>query len=225
MSHQTVVHLGLDIIYTLSLPGYRKRCGILWNSKMNTDLYSIIKNKSNLSSLKVSRDGKLFAIFSSNYKVYLFQYSTCKILATFDETVESYDPLNFKENSDAPFDSFEFGKRCAVEAEILDSNLLRGGDITDESVLNMCSQTLHLDFSLDSRFLLVPSLSGIVIFDTNSYKKVKTIAMNDASHMRILGIHVGDSTFKVDQQALLAKNPGASNLGKYKNLKRMADFN
>jgi len=181
-----------------------------------------MKNKAKIASLSISSNGEKFAIFDNKRNVNLFKYSTGRILSTFDESIESYDPTKLKMVDDLLFstdalpviDSFEYGKRCAVEAEMDDSNLFLGGDTTNEAVLAKSQQLLRMEFSNEegNRLLLVPSVSGLVVFDTETKKRVKTIGTDDANQIRILGVCVGDSNFQLDQQAILAKDPSASNL-------------
>lgn len=189
---------------------------------MSTDLYIIMKNKAKIASLSISSNGEKFAIFDNKRNVNLFKYSTGRILSTFDESVESYDPTKLKMVDDSlistdalpVIDSFEYGKRCAVEAEMDDSNLFLGGDTTNKAVLAKSQQLLRMEFSNEegNRLLLVPSVSGLVVFDTETKKRVKTIGTDDANQIRILGVCIGDSNFQLDQQAILAKDPSASNL-------------
>lgn len=66
----------------------------------------------------------------------------------------------------------------------------------------------------DGRCLMIPnSGAGLTVYDTSARSKVQTIGSNDASQLRYLAVELGDSSFKLDQQTLLAQTPSASNLG------------
>mmetsp|Transcript_20904 Transcript_20904/g.31181 ORF Transcript_20904/g.31181 Transcript_20904/m.31181 type:complete len:633 (-) Transcript_20904:535-2433(-) len=194
----------------------RKTNNAKWSSKMATDLYHFMKNKTKIASVVISKNGQRFAILDNKFSAHVYDYFTCKILCSFDESVANYDPAKVADESkvEIKIDQFEYGKRCAVEAEIFDTNIPTGGDITDESVLTKSLQKIGMEFVGDNgRCLVIPnSGAGLTIYDTITKSKVQTIGSNDASQLRYLTLELGDSNFKLDQQTLLAQTPSASNL-------------
>ena len=121
--------------------------------KTETDLYALAKAKAAPTSLAVSPDGVHFAVTSTDYKVRLYRFASGKVRRTFDEGYDSMHLLQ-KEGDDAyRLESFDFGRRMAVEREY------RAATAPAPS---------NALFDRTGRFLIYPSVLGIKLISVGS---------------------------------------------------------
>jgi len=176
--------------------------GFTGEGKMaETDLYSMAKK--GIGAVAMASARGRFAVYGSDRKVRLFDFSTGKVLAKYDDTLKSFDKEN--DAKKFAFDSIEYGRRAATEREIGDTTL-----ISPESK-NVTNQKIQLAFDETGRLLLYPTLVGIKIVDTTSHRVVRTIGGGDASQNRFLSIAVCGVDAKLDKQMELARNNSKSN--------------
>lgn len=66
---------------------------LFWEYKTDTDLYALLKAKVMPICLKISPDGKIFAIVTNDRCIYIFDLKTATILKRLDETFQKYVEL------------------------------------------------------------------------------------------------------------------------------------
>jgi len=198
------------------------RNGIAFQSKFDTDLYALIKKKSNAISLAISPNGTHFAIYGSDRKIRLFDFKSGKTMVQYDERMKVYDAQLQKRqaaansnSSDANanststnghsggMDAIDYGNRAAREKELSDTTVM---SMPSKTSYQECgNQSLAIQFDPTGRYLLIPTIIGIKVIEWSTNKCRKVIGKGDASTLRFLGgcLCLGDA--KVDKQILLAR--------------------
>ncbi|KAG0602485.1 hypothetical protein M758_10G017100 [Ceratodon purpureus] len=174
---------------TLEFPTH----GLQFKFKTETDLYSLAKAKTVVSSLEVSPDGKQFVTTSPDRRIRVFWFATGKLRRTYDESLEVAQDL---QRSDAPLyrlDAIDFGRRIAVDREIEKTEGVPPPNaIFDES----------------SNFLLYPTLLGIKVVNLHTNKVARIIGKveNTERFLRIALYQGGFSSKKVKKLPAAAAN-------------------
>ena len=83
---------------------------------MDTDLYAIAKAKARPTSLSIAPDGTQFVVTCSAQRLRVYEYATGRVVLELDETVDALNLLQ-KENDEFRLETFDFGRRMAVERE------------------------------------------------------------------------------------------------------------
>ncbi|PNF14619.1 hypothetical protein B7P43_G12115, partial [Cryptotermes secundus] len=83
------------------------RC-VLFESKLDTDLFEFAKSKTFPTGLSFSPDGKIFVTLSGDRKVRVFKFQTGKLSKVFDESLQRFSELQ-QERLILP--NMEFGRR------------------------------------------------------------------------------------------------------------------
>lgn len=125
-------------------------CPLLkYTGKIQTDYYSLAKEKTFAQALAISNDGLLLAVLCHNKKVKLFRISSGKCVNEFDLTKFEVDDPNLSTSEICPRD---MDRRRAIEKDIrADSR-----------------QTIAFDPS--STYLLVPTVVGIRIINVKNFQ-------------------------------------------------------
>lgn len=79
-----------------------------FNCIFRLDLYEFAKNKTIVSGLAFSPDGKRFATLSTDRKVRVFTFLTGKLIRVFDETLARYQEI---QQSKHALPNMEFGRK------------------------------------------------------------------------------------------------------------------
>jgi len=193
-----------------------ERNGVKFHSKLDTDLYTLIKRKVHALSLAISPTGDKFAIYGSDRKIRLFEFQTGKLIVQYDERMKIYEKkinvdMDVSNNNDG-MDAIDYGNRSAREREMGDTSILYA--TRADNVYQECgNQSLKIEFDPTGRHLIVPTIIGIKIIECNTNRCRKIIGKGDASTLRFLGgvMCLGDA--KVDKQMLLARMAGAAGGG------------
>jgi len=140
---------------TLELP-----TSVQFTMKSDTDLYELLKSQTSAISLAASKDGLLFALMCSDGRLRIYRTLTGKLMRILDESIDQFsdaqsDPLMKKMH----LDSFDFGRRLAVEKELRKSP-------------HWDFQTL--DFDESSNFLMYASPVGV---------KIVNLVSSEVSHV------------------------------------------
>eukprot|EP00551_Chaetoceros_affinis_P009277 CAMPEP_0203684800 /NCGR_PEP_ID=MMETSP0090-20130426/48221_1 /ASSEMBLY_ACC=CAM_ASM_001088 /TAXON_ID=426623 /ORGANISM="Chaetoceros affinis, Strain CCMP159" /LENGTH=729 /DNA_ID=CAMNT_0050553981 /DNA_START=32 /DNA_END=2221 /DNA_ORIENTATION=+ len=192
------------------------RNGITYTSKMDTDLYSLLRKKNFAVSIAISPTGNHFAIYGSDRKVRLFEYKTGKSVVQYDERMKVYDAMVQKQmeknasgasSNSSSMDNIDYGKRAARERELSETSIMGS---TDNSFQECGNQSMKIQFDPSGRYLLLPTIIGIKVIEWSTSKCKKVMGKGDASGLRFLGgcICLGDA--KVDKQMQLARSGGSS---------------
>lgn len=132
-----------------------------FTSKLDTDLFALMKSKANAWSIAVSPDGSRFAVYSSDHKVRLFRFLDGKLSRTYDESLTCAQDLQRTGGElHKVQDPIDFGRRVAVEKE-----LAQDLDAPHPNVV----------FDASGNFLLYPTLIGIKVVNLTTNMLVKVI--------------------------------------------------
>jgi len=188
-----------------------ERNGISFDSKMNTDLYSLLKKKICAVSLAISPTGTHFAVYGSDRKVRLFEYHSGKSIVQYDERMKVYDKQVAKrqasgDSADNGMDAIDYGNRAAREREMGDTTILNM--ISKVSYQECGNQSLCIQFDPTGRYLVLPTVIGIKVIEWSTNKCRKIIGKGDASTLRFLGGVMITGDAKVDKQMELARAEG-----------------
>ena len=196
---------------------------VKYESKYDTDLYTLVKNKTfGLSiAISTSSNNHYIAIYGHDRKIRIINFVTGKLTVTYDERLSYYDNMVSKRSnnitttstSTSTLDLVEYGKRSATEREIQDSSIFLKYTNSSEQ---QQQQNITISFDPTSKYLLYPTLVGIKIINIKSNKCVATIGMNDSSMYRFISVcisYVDLNNYKnsnFDTQLLLARGVSAS---------------
>ncbi|XP_044020804.1 peptidylprolyl isomerase domain and WD repeat-containing protein 1 isoform X1 [Aphidius gifuensis] len=103
---------------------------VKFESKLDTDLFEFVKNKTYPCDIAISPDGKKFASLSGDRKVRVFNFLTGKLYRVFDESLKRFSEL---QQTIQQLPNMEFGRRMAVEKELDKTGTNLGNIIFDES--------------------------------------------------------------------------------------------
>lgn len=81
---------------------------VSFESKLDTNLYEFVKNKTIVTGLAFSPDGKRFATLSTDRKVRVFTFLTGKLIRVFDETLPRYQDIQQTKHA---LPNMEFGRK------------------------------------------------------------------------------------------------------------------
>ncbi|KAM7536269.1 hypothetical protein Aperf_G00000086381 [Anoplocephala perfoliata] len=178
-----------------------------WTSKMDTDFYCLLKDKTHAVSLAFSPNGgKLLACFGADRKIRIFKTLTGKLSLVYDESLQRYSEL---QTSKQLLPSMEFGRRLALEKEL---------DRSDGT--HMC----NLEFDLSGNFLIYTTLLGIRVVNLVTHRLVRCLGspenlrflqvallparaavLQSATAMALLGLD--SATASLEMHAALAGTP------------------
>ena len=198
-----------------------------FESKMDTDLYSLMKKKTYAIDIAISEIGKdsggngHFAVYSSDRKIRLFRFKDCKLMCAYDERLKVYDNILSKSDSAMGIDAIEYGKRAALEREMEDAHLLTGGITTNPATKLSLSavrpesegaqqQQLGMTFDNTGRYLLLPTIVGIKVINIQTNRVVAVVGKGDASSLRFINLCLCPGDAKINQQMQLARSGGSS---------------
>ncbi|KAJ1439100.1 hypothetical protein B484DRAFT_415909 [Ochromonadaceae sp. CCMP2298] len=154
--------------------------------KSDTDLYDLAKCKAQPLCVCVAPTGMIFATYSSDKQIRVFDFARGKLLRRYDESVAAYvggGPTTLG------MDALELGKRQAMEREL---------EATPEA---LGRSTMSFDTS--GHFLIFGSLKGVKVLNVLTNKVVRTLGMGE--NERFLTVAVYQGVPKVDQQFLLSR--------------------
>ncbi|GBG87427.1 hypothetical protein CBR_g45485 [Chara braunii] len=134
--------------------------------KTDTDLYTLSKVGTSVSSLEVSPDGRQFVIMSPDRRVRVFWFATGKLRRTYDESLEAAQDLQRSEAEMFKLDAIDFGRRMAVEREI-------------EKAAEEGAPAPTAVFDESSNFILYPTLLGIKVVNLHTNRCVRVIGKQE----------------------------------------------
>ncbi|KAJ1607907.1 cyclin [Cryptosporidium canis] len=176
--------------WTLALPKGGAQHGdghrILFEYKIETDLFELQKSKCHAASMAVSPDERFLAIRSSDHKIRLFSVQTGRCIRTLNEDVSAYNGIQ----SDPDYvhlhiDRLDFGARSAVETEV--------------QSLAECYSMQNLVFDETCQFLIYSSMIGICVLDVQSGRRILAIGKHETGKrflsLALLQIHRGGASY------------------------------
>lgn len=125
-----------------------------------TDLYEFAKNKTIVSGMAFSNDGRRIATLSIDRKVRIFTFLTGKLIRVFDEALARFTEMQQTKQTS----NMEFGRRMANERELEKSDGLYSSNIL---------------FDYSGHFILYPTIIGIKLVNIETNRCVKIIGKGD----------------------------------------------
>ncbi|GBP50529.1 Peptidylprolyl isomerase domain and WD repeat-containing protein 1 [Eumeta japonica] len=136
---------------------YRFPKRVLFESKLDTDLFDFVKNKTCPTSLAFSPDGKKMASISLDRKVRIFHFVTGKLHKVLDESLTRFQELQH-ETQQLP--NMEFGRRMATERELEKSEWMQHANII---------------FDASGHFVLYATMLGVKVVNLTTNRCVSMI--------------------------------------------------
>ncbi|XP_058445696.1 peptidylprolyl isomerase domain and WD repeat-containing protein 1 isoform X1 [Malaya genurostris] len=162
-----------------------------FESKLDTSLYEFAKNKTIVTSLVFSQDGKKFATISTDRKVRVFGMLTGKLLRVYDESLARYSE---SQQLSQALSNMEFGRRMANERDLEKSDSF--------SLINIA-------FDYSGHFILYPTMLGIKLVNIETNKCVKIIGKND--NLRPLHLALFQGRVKNSKAAITLEQEASDN--------------
>lgn len=164
---------------------------VLFESKLDTNLFEFAKNKTLPTSLSFAPDGKKFATISTDRRVRVFNFLTGKLVKVYDETLPRFTELQQKTQQ---LPNMEFGRRMAVERDLEKSEAFHLGNVV---------------FDQSGNFLMYATLLGIKLINLYSNKLVKIIGKNE--NLRLLHIALYQGSGKKSKAAVTFEMEASNN--------------
>ena len=129
---------------------------LMFDSKLDTDLFEFVKEKTHVHDLCFTPNGIHFATISSDRKIRIFKFATGKILRVFDESTQHMISIQ-KMKQVLP--NIEFSRRLAIETELEKSDYF---------------SLQRIAFDDSGCFILFPMMLGIKVvnWQTNTCVRV-----------------------------------------------------
>ncbi|KAJ2781869.1 Peptidyl-prolyl cis-trans isomerase cyp15 [Coemansia interrupta] len=143
-----------------------ERCGLPssvdFSLKSQTDLYEFKKNKYTPTSMTLSPDNELFVCTSpANTVICVFKFASGKLYRKYDESIEACNAIQQSGKAEKfKLDDMEFGRRMAVENELLRAS---------------SGRTTNAVFDESAGYLAFASLFGIKIVNLVANKAVSVL--------------------------------------------------
>ena len=100
-----------------------RRRELKFSAKFETDLYALEKAKTSATHVSFSKDGKRMVICARDMKIRVFNFTTCKLKAVFNEDLSAAEDAQRSGNEKYVLEDIDFGRRFASEKS-LDEKLL-----------------------------------------------------------------------------------------------------
>ena len=185
-------------------PCTAKTNGIAYTSKMDTQLYQLVKNKTHAIAMCVlPKTGTHVFVYGADNRIRIFHHATGTIVVKYDERLTVYDKSFAKYNMDA----MDYGKRAATEREMASTSIWSG--TTPASSANPMLQRLSLQVDPSGKYLFLPTLLGIKVIDWQRNKLIKIIGKSDASQLRFVSLCLCWGNAKINRQMQLARGAAA----------------
>lgn len=162
-----------------------------FESKLDTSLYEFAKNKTIVTGLIASPDGRKFATISIDRKVRVFQFLTGKLIRVFDESLARY---NEQQQTSHGIPNMEYGRRMANER-----------DIEKQDALNYS----NILFDSSGHFILYSTMIGVKLVNIETNKCVKILGKGD--NIRPLHIALFQGKVKKSNAAVTLEQEASEN--------------
>ncbi|XP_034835449.1 peptidylprolyl isomerase domain and WD repeat-containing protein 1 [Maniola hyperantus] len=120
---------------------------VKFKSKLNTDLFDFVKNKTYPTALDFSPDGKKMASISLDRKVRVFHFLTGKLHKVLDESLQRFQELQHQTQQ---LPNMEFGRRMATERDL------------DKSE---AAQLANIVFDISGHFIAYSTMLGVKLIN------------------------------------------------------------
>ncbi|XP_026279574.1 peptidylprolyl isomerase domain and WD repeat-containing protein 1 [Frankliniella occidentalis] len=148
---------------------YKFPKNVLFDSKLDTDLFDFIKNKTYPTSIAFPPEGNKMAILSADRKIRIFNFLTGKLTRIYDESLSTFTQLH---QTKQQLPNMEFNRRMATERELEKADPPMFGNILyDES----------------GHFILYTTMLGIKLVNTYNNRCIMFIGKSE----NLRPLHIG----------------------------------
>ncbi|CAG4947959.1 unnamed protein product [Colias eurytheme] len=130
---------------------------VRFTSKLDTDLFDFLKNKTYPTALAFSPDGKKMASISLDRKVRIFHFLTGKLHKVLDESLQRYQELQHQTQQ---LPNMEFGRRMATERELEKSD---------------AAQLANIVFDTSGHFVAYATMLGVKLVNLTTNRCAATL--------------------------------------------------
>jgi peptidylprolyl isomerase domain and WD repeat-containing protein 1 len=162
---------------------------VQFESKLDTSLYEFAKNKTIVTGLAVTSDGKKFATFSTDRKVRVFLFLTGKLIRVYDEALARFSEA---QQTSHAIPNMDFSRRMNNEKDIEKTESLAYNNIL---------------FDLSDHFIIFSSMIGIKIINIETNKCVRILGKTD--NIRPLHIAIFQGKIKKSNAAVTIEHEAA----------------
>ena len=151
---------------------------VMFDSKLDTDLFDLAKNKTYPLSISVSPNGKFIAIYGADRKIRVFRFLSGKLYCVIDESLSHHMKLQSEKHL---FPAMDFNRKMAFEKEL-------------EKMENVFKLS-KVVFDKTSNFILYPSVNGVKLVNLYTNKMVTVIGKGE--NLRFLNIALSQASDEV----------------------------
>lgn len=169
---------------------YKFPNNILFESKLDTDLYEMAKVKTIVINIEFSRDAKKMAVMSKDRKIRIFNILTGKITQTINESLDVYSTI---QQNTPQLANMEFGRRLAIEKDI---------------ERNEANQFSNMVFDESGLFLIYGSCLGVKMVNLETLETIRYFGKNENNRFLHIGLFQGTTN---KPKAMLTIEMKASN--------------
>lgn len=134
---------------------------VQFQSKLDTDLFELVRAKTYPTGLAFSPDGCQFATLTTDRKVRVFRFLTGKLILVLDEGLQQLSQLQQMQQQ---LPDMEFGRRMAADRDLEKSEAF---------------QCCNLVYDSSGHFLLYATLLGIKVINLHSKTCVQLLGKNE----------------------------------------------
>lgn len=146
---------------------------VQFDSKLDTDLYELVKCKTYPTDIAFSPNGEQFAILSTDRKVRIFKFLTGKLTRVYDESLQQLSELQ-QVRQQLP--NMEFGRRMAVERDLEKTDSFHSAGIVYDN---------------SGYFVLYATMLGIKIVNVYTNRCVRVVGKNENIRPLKLALYQG----------------------------------
>ncbi|XP_054711741.1 peptidylprolyl isomerase domain and WD repeat-containing protein 1-like [Uloborus diversus] len=170
---------------------------VKFDSKLDTDLYELVKHKTYPTDLAFSPKGDQFAMLSTDRKVRIFRFLTGKMLRVYDESLQQLSEL---QQAHQQLPNMEFGRRMAIERDLEKTDLFEtAGIVYDES----------------GYFIMYATMLGIKVVNVYTNRCIRMIGKNENIRPLKLALYQGapgKSKAAITVEMKASDNPALQNV-------------
>jgi len=148
-------------------------------------LFTMAKDKAAPSSICISPDGERFVVSAIDMRYRIFRFDTGKLTRKYDEALPVFEALD--RSGVLGLDTLDFGKRCAVERELLSTP---------------SAPPSNAVFDETGHFIIYATLLGVKIVNIETNKLVSTLGRVENTE-RFLSVALFQGITKVNSQRAL----------------------
>ena len=151
---------------------------VMFDSKLDTDLFELAKNKTFALSVNVSPNGKFVATYGADRKIRIFRFLSGKLYCVIDESLSHHMKLQSEKKI---FPAMDFNRKMAFEKEL--------------EKLNSAFSLSNIVFDKTSNFIMYPSVNGIKLVNIYTNKIISVIGKGE--NLRFLNIALSQASDEV----------------------------